>query len=259
MYKTIFLSTVLSSGIAAAVLWVARKWLVAQAQYSFDKRLEVLKAQLTQSREQDLATIRSGFDKQLAMQSEAYGTFARGQEAVQERRLQAIERLWGATLKMREVPSVAMQLSDQHPNDEQNDLRNILNPVDTKMDLKIISPSVEEGRPYFGEYAWGLFFIYYNIIVRIGQMTKQYAELENKDLWHDDTQIRTLLKFLFSDSEYADYEKLPVGKIKLVRRTFETRILQAIDDVLVGRKLNDDLAEQAKNMIEQVGFTKIEA
>ena len=106
-----FIISVGFSGFLTAVfIFLSREWISARLktsiQHEYDQKLEAHKAKL--KAEGDISVIELGarLEREASLHAFAHASFAEGQKAAIERKLDAIDKLWDRMLKIRSrIPS----------------------------------------------------------------------------------------------------------------------------------------------------------
>jgi hypothetical protein len=103
--KTVASSAAVSAALTAVLIWLSREWistrLKASIQHEYAEKLETLKAQQKAEHEVAILSIKSAMEREASLQSAAHRSFAEGQRAALERKLDAVDKLWGRILHLR--------------------------------------------------------------------------------------------------------------------------------------------------------------
>ena len=103
------LSILASAGVSGALvsllIWFSKEWISTRLkisiQHEYDQKLESLKSQLKAQSDVALVELRAAIEQQANLLAGAHSSFAEGQKAAMERKLQAIDTLWGRVLQFR--------------------------------------------------------------------------------------------------------------------------------------------------------------
>lgn len=258
-----------SGVLTAGVLWFGRTWLSERLkqsiQHEYDQKLAALNAQLRSETESSLTTLRASIEREAEKLRFATSSVGATQKAAIERKLAAIETLWGSVLAAREnVPAVMgfidiltvdeYKASKDHPQFKK--LIGDVSPQKLEAMYKDNVGSKERIRPYVGEYLWALLSTYQSLILRTALLL-QWGQNDTEKLnWHRDGGTQQLLKASLNDNEIAAFEKVTIGKIGWLQGTYERKILAAMQVVISGEHFAEEALAQALRMEEKVRTLK---
>ncbi len=102
-FSDIILDLIVSAGssvvVSGLLLWLVKEWLStrlkASIQHEYDRKLETHKAQLKTEQELAILHIKTALARDAAFHAAAHASFAEGQKASMERKLSAVDKLWG--------------------------------------------------------------------------------------------------------------------------------------------------------------------
>jgi len=244
-----FITSIISSGL---LVWVFKDWLStrlkASIQHEYDRKLESIKAELS---------------RDAAFHAAAHSSFAAGQKAAMERKLNAADILWRKLVEFRDqlppVLSFADILTVQEYKDAQ--IHGRFGVLTQDIDLKKItslSPlGIEEVRPYVGEYIWHLFFTYQAVFLRIVFMFTEGMKDKEKFEWFKNDSTRQLLRNTLTNGEMEAFDKVNFGKIRWLQQRLEGKILNELHKIISGEDTVPKSIEQI-SLIQQL-LTKVEA
>ena len=90
-------SAAVTSGL---LMWLFKEWLSTRLktsiQHEYDRKLETFKTELKTQQELAILNIKTAVAREAAFHSAAHASFAEGQKASMERKLNAVDRLWGS-------------------------------------------------------------------------------------------------------------------------------------------------------------------
>jgi hypothetical protein len=113
------------------------------------------------------------------------------------------------------------------------------------------SSSIEDIRPFVGEYLWAMFFSYRTILFRILFLLHLGRTDAEKIEWYKDDATRHLIKaVLTAPGELQEFEQTQFGKVSWLQRRLESKILAAAQKVISGETFGTESLEQAK-LIQQ--------
>ena len=103
---TSVLTSLLTSGaIVSLAIWFSKEWistrLKSSIQHEYDQKLESLKAQLRAQSKAELVELQGAIERHNSLLAAAHTSFAEGQKAAMERKLQAVDTLWERVLQLR--------------------------------------------------------------------------------------------------------------------------------------------------------------
>jgi len=251
-------SATVSTALAAILVWISREWisarLKASIQHEYSEKLETLKAQLIARHEVAILNIRTTFEREAAVQSAAHRSFAEGQKAAMERRLEAVDRLWGRILHLRGNLSPLVAMIDVMTVDEYKrakehpDFRALVGDSSLQKLGSILAQGEEQAegaRPYVGEYVWSLFFCYEAILIRLMTVVSITSDDAAKIEWYKNATTRQFITAALRPNELEEFDQLRFGRIPWLQRAFESKILAAIQNIVSGEKFGTESLEQA--------------
>lgn len=260
-----FLTSLLSSAgvsalLATAIVWLGRTYisenLKASIKHEYEQKLAVHNAEIKASIDREAEKIRF-----------AASSFGEVQKAVIDRKLAGVDALWEGVLRLRHnVPPVVM-IMDVMTEDEYGDAANypdfkkLAGGLSAEKISELFTDSkgpVERERPYVGEYLWALFATYQNMVTRVILMLHLGVDDAEKLNWHQDSVILGLLRSSLSAGELQAFEHTKFGKFTWLQRTFELRILAAMERVISGKQFSEEALKQAEKMEAQVRLAERE-
>lgn len=173
-----------------------------------------------------------------------------------ERRLNAIDRIWRGVLALRNNAPQLMMLLDIITVDEYKGLTADPRLKDFAGDLSenriaamIPDKLIEETRPYIGERLWSLFVAYQAVTLRVLFLIHLAQTQHTKVAWFDDPGVRQLLAVALSQEELAEFDSARFGKISLLRRLMDSKIIQAATRVVSGEEFGAEAMRQAREIL----------
>ena len=246
--------------------WIVKR-LHAEIQHEYDQRLETLKSDLTDQNEQMWRNIEHQFQEKMSFIDSVRSSFTAGQRLGAERKLEAANRLWTEIVKIREVVPPIMLYVDAHKEDEtdrynefsnsirQNGLNLNWTPEEFKDKINSISKSMEEVRPYIGEYLWAVFKVYSTVHMRIC-VKLQFINLNGTESivnWHNDQMIQDMVSAILDDNEIELFNSQQYGKLRFLRSVLEQKILVELEKFISGEfYLNETQRMLAANALKRV-------
>lgn len=253
-----------SSAVSGLLIWLSREWISARIkasiQHEYDQKLEAHKARLKAENEISLLELRTALEREAALHAAAYASFSEGQKAAMERKLNAFERFWNTVLKLRDSLPPLLTLIDILSVDEYEGA--ITNSTFKSLALELshekitntansIFGSIEETRPYVGEYMWAILFSYRAIMFRLLLLLRDGIDDPKKMNWHKDSGIRALMTVVLTPEELREFDGTKIAKVSWLQQRLESKILSASRKVISGEEFGAESLEQAKLIQER--------
>ena len=169
-----------------------------------------------EQQQKEMETLRAQLDRDRLVMETAIFSFSSGQEAAQEKKIQATEKLWKHVLIIRKICQSAIFFYSILLPSEYNEvftkpkMKEMFSDLDDNVLEKISSDTedLESNRPFLGEKLWLLFFIYRAFIGRIFFiLVDGLKKGEIKD-WRKDDGVHSLLKNILSNDFFYLCKKL---------------------------------------------------
>jgi hypothetical protein len=227
----------ISTILVAALAWLLRSWIA-----------ERLKNAIKHEYDREIAAYKS-------VLSLVQSATAEGQKAAIEARLKAFDRVWKATLALRNHSGAittfldAMTVADYGRTKADSQFQKLIGGIGCARLKEMNSDlQVEEARPYVGEIVWALFFAYQAIHIRLALLigTGTDAEIVN---WHTDAANNAFIRAVLDPIELQAFEAIQFGKIAFFRRTVESKILMHWEKLISGAQHGDEAAQQAQAIL----------
>ncbi|GEM_PF-2060760 len=171
------------------------------------------------------------------------------QSIFQERRIEAVEKLWTAIIAMKEFASeITTFFSIILPNEYYDEKpKHFLEKVGDNfvMDFIDISKDLEVERPFLGETLWLQFFIYRAFLGRLELIAEKIKNGKHVNDWRDNG-IDQLLRIIFTDEEYKLYKTINPTQLDIVLNILDSKILRESSEILSGKK---SLLESYQNVM----------
>ncbi len=256
----------LSGALAGILIWLSREWISTRLrgsiQHEYDQKLEAHKARLQAEKDVALLELKTSLEREAALHAATHASFTEGQQAAIERRLSAIDKLWGKVLHIRGNLPPILTFIDVLTVDEYKAAKDhpTFQQLAGELSLKKIAnmhDSIENVRPYVGEYLWAIFFAYQAILLRLLFLLHLGRDDAAKIEWHKDQGIRQLMKSVLTVGEMEKFDQTKFGKVSWVQELLESKILDSSRKVISGEEFGAESFEQAK-VIQQLA-TQINA
>ena len=263
LVTSIIASVTASSALAGIVIWLSREWISARLktsiQHEYDQKLEAHKAHLKAENEVALLKLTTGLEREAALHAAAHASFAEGQKAAMERKLNAIDKLWDKILTLRGGLPPILTFIDVLTVDEYKGAKNhpTFQALSGELSQEKVATlaggeggQIEKVRPYIGEYLWALFFSYQAIMLRLLFLLHLGRDDAAKIEWHKDQGIRQLMEAVLTAGECNEFDQMQFGKVSWLQRRLESKILAESRKIISGEEFGAESLEQAR-LIQQ--------
>jgi len=241
-------------------MWLFKEWLSARLKgsikHEYDRKLEAFKTALKTEQEMAVLDIKTAVAREAAFHAAAHASFAEGQKASMERKLSAVDRLWSCVLQLRASLPPVLAVMDVMTVDEytvakdHRDLRALTTELTPEKLAALVPKSVEEARPYVGEYLWAVFFSYQTVLIRILLLLHLGRTDAEKIEWHKDTGTRNLIEAVLTPAELRTFDQTQFRKAHWLQRQLEEKILAASQKIISGEAFGAESLGQA-TLIQQ--------
>ena len=268
------LGTILNTSLSVVAIgligWFAREWISARLkaviQHEHDIKLETYKSQLKTESEKSILEFQTEIKQKLSLYEAARSSIMVGQKSSIERKLDSIDKLWAELLRLKhQCPSIlphinVLSVEECRQMYSRQKYRELVSEYPIEKIAEYIEDkenNVENARPYIGEYLWSLFFAYRQIMGRILYLLYTGLEDENKALWDKDKGIRQILNAVLTQNEIDEFNRLRLGKLALLQRKLEAKILVEAQKLISGEELGAESLKQAELILEQIAKVEI--
>ena len=252
----ILASAGVSGALVSLLIWFSKEWismrLKISIQHEYDQKLESLKSQLKAQSDVALVELRAAIEQQANLLAGAHSSFAEGQKAAMERKLQAIETLWGRVLQFRASLPPMLGYIDLLTVDEYKGIKDHPTFVELSQGWSVeklselVDSETEQVRPYVGEYTWAVFFSYQAVMLRIVLLLLAGRTDAEKLEWHKDSVTRQFIQAVLSPTELKEFDDTAFGKVTWLQRRLESKVLWAARQIVSGKEFGAEALEQAK-------------
>ena len=250
-------SAAVTSGL---LIWLFKEWISTRLrtsiQHEYDRKLEAHKAQLKMEQELAILNIKTALAREAAFHAAAHSSFAEGQKASMERKLNGVDRLWNCILQLRDNLPPVVALMDVLTVDEYKgasddpQFRSLTEDLTDEKIIGLASQNIEDVRPYVGEYVWTVFFCYRVLLLRILFLLRLGRDDTEKMEWHKDAPTRAVIAVVLTPEELNQFDQTRFGKMSWLRQRLESKILAAAQKVISGETSGTESLEQA-HLIQQ--------
>lgn len=214
-------------------------------EHGYDSKLEKLKAEL-----------QAAIERQANLLAAAHSSFSEGQKAAMERKLHAVDTLWGRVLQLRASLPPVLGVVDLLTVDEYGTMKDHPKFIELSQGWPVekiatlVDSETERVRPYVGEYTWAVFFSYQAVMLRIVFLLNAGLTDAEKLEWHKDSGTRQLIRAVLPTTELKEFDEVTFGKVTWLQRSLESKILTAARQVVSGKEFGAEALEQAQ-LIQQ--------
>jgi hypothetical protein len=259
---SVIVSATSGAAVSGLMIWLFKEWLStrlkASIQHEYDRKLETHKAQLKREQELAILDIKTALAREAAFHAAAHGSFVEGQKAAMERKLSAVDKLWGCIPQFRaSLPPVLMVMDvmtvEEYKGAKEHPQFKALAGDLTPETMSTLAPkSIEEVRPYVGEYMWAVFFCYQTILIRILVLLQLGRTDAEKIEWYKDGGTRQVIAAVLTPVELAEFDGAEFAKITWLQRRLESKLLGAARKIISGENFGAEALEQAKLIQERI-------
>jgi hypothetical protein len=205
--------------------------------------------------------LKAALERDVALLAAGHASFAEGQKVSIERKLNAVDGLWTKMAQLRGSLPPVLTLLDVVTVAEYRSLKNhpqfntwtqqLTNDDILKL-AQDPGETIEQVRPYIGEYMWAVFDSYQAIMLRVLVLMKMGLHDPPKLEWHKDSHTRQLISAVLKDTELSEFDQLQFGKVSWLQRRLEWKLLEAARDLISGKQFGEQSLEQARLIQERV-------
>jgi hypothetical protein len=268
---SILSAAAVSSVFVGILIWLTREWISARLkgsiQHEYDQKLEAYKAQLKAENEVAILDLKTTIEREAALHAAARASFSEGQKAAMERKLSAVDRLWGKVLYLRSILPPILTFIDVLTVDEYRGAKD--DPTFQELSGKLsieeitnmvenVNSQIENVRPYVGEYMWAIFFSYQAIMLRILVLLHLGRDDAAKIEWHKDPGVRHLMEAVLKKEELDEFDTRQFGKISWLRLRLDSKILNASSKIISGEEFGEEALKQAMLIQQRVAQLETE-
>lgn len=204
--------------------------------------------------QKDLEIFRNNQAETQLLLKDILSTFSSSQSSLQERRFEAVDKLWKAILALKQHYSQATFFFTINLPSEYKKaiiaplfiegLKNFNDEYIASFPREV--EDIESFRPYLGETLWLYFFVYRAILGRLGLLVVWIKEGKNIGDWRQDSGIQQHLKAVFSKEEFNGFIKSSPLDVYYTMNALDAKVLKEISYILSGRKSSLESFENSK-------------
>ena len=244
----VLLATLLFGALIPVVAFIGKTWISERIRHS-------VAAEYNRDLEDHRDELARGSSQLSAVQSTANAALLEGQRAFAERRASAVDALWQEVLRIRdESPTAVTMLDIFLPSEYQevftSDRFLPLVPEWEEGYSAILNSEIDRVRPFLGERAFTLFFIYRAVHARICFLLETGVKAGEVKPWFEDAGIHQLLRTVLSGSDFQAFTELNHGHVGWMRSLIEGEILDELRKIVAGEVSTAEGFEQARRVQE---------
>jgi hypothetical protein len=256
-----WLPAITTTGLFAAALWLGRQListrLTTSVEHEFNKKLELLRADMRASEERLKAELREKEAEISALRTGALSALASRQAALDKRRLEAVDQLWASVTALAPARAIAANMSvinfefAAKEAERDSSVRQFFEMIGGDFDPKSVDLSgAAKARPFVTPMVWAVFSAIHAVtmhsvmrwhVLKGGLGTSDFA---------DHKAIKKLV--VAALPHYADYlEKNGPSVYYYVLEALDARLLTEIQNMLSGVESDKASIEQAAEIVRQ--------
>lgn len=249
------------TSLLAFVLWLMRSVIATRltrsVQHEFDKKMEIVRAELRKNEEVFKAELRAKDVQIEVLRSGAISALASRQAALDKRRIEAVEQLWSAVVELAPAKSAsatmamvkfetAAKITEKNPQ-----LRKIFETVGGNLDLKQFK-GANAARPFVSDMSWAIFSAYQAILL-FAVMQVQFLVIgvgeDMTDAVNADAVSKVVQAVLPHQTEYLN--KYGSAGFHYLLDELESRLLKELQNMLKGEEADKASIEQAAVILKE--------
>lgn len=262
MIDSDWLPAVSSTGALAVILWLGRNLianrLTKSVEHEFDRKLEVIKAEQRRSEEHLKGEIRAKESQIVALQSGALTSMASRQQAIDKRRLEAVDQIWSSVLALNPARFAALTMSvikfEAAARESERDpkARQLFEMMSMGLDPKKLDTSAaQKARPFVSAVVWASYSAYAAVCMHAAMRMLALRHGTGTD-FADTDAINKLIVAALPHYERFVGENGP-SVYNHVLEALDAKLLQDIQSMLKGSEGDRETVAQAAEIIRLSG------
>ena len=264
------LVNILSTGATAAivaglVVWIFREWISSRIKANIQHKYEI-----------SILELKNEIGQKIALYETSQQSFAEGQKASMERKLDAIDMLWGHVIMLREMAPPEIRLIDLLLTNEIDQYEKIKNGPKIKVLFRTWSEEerkekmdsifnskdeqIEKIRPYVGEHLWTTFsamkVIYQRLLLILLPNDILETSDEMKIKWYQDEVIGAIIKLVLTKDELIEFNQLKFQKFSVLQKKLELKILTETQKIISGEHFSAESLREAEKIQQKIANVK---
>ncbi|MBA3613039.1 MAG: hypothetical protein H0W49_09025 [Nitrospirales bacterium] len=249
-----------TTSLLALVLWLGRNLIITRltnsVRHEYDEKLETLKAKFKKSEELFKAELHTKESQIDALRSGALSGIVSRQAALYERRLRAVEQLWGAVISLAPAKGIASFMANLKYDVAAGEaaknprFREIFKAMGSGFDVgKLQTTDASKARPFVSPLAWAYYSAYQSIVMHAVFRNMLLQGGVDKDLSNTE-EVTKLVKVVLPHQE-AYIEKWGSSAFYYLLEELESKILFEIDSILQGKQSDTESIEKAAQILRE--------
>lgn len=260
----IVVSVLSSIGAASLLVFLLRNWLAERLrqgiQHEYDEKLEHLKATLVAENALLLERAKADLSRDASVLAVAHRSLGESAAMAHQRRLDGVSELWKAMLNVRNnSPAILtfldVLLPDEYANLHERQFKTIdpdVPPSTLQEMAGATAKTIEQVRPFVGDYLWLLFYVYQAIHIRIVFLYMNSRASGIYKPWYQDEPTIKLLGAVASEDEMRTLQKLRVSQIHSMRQLIESKFLTTSERIISGQTTGIATGESAARIAREI-------
>lgn len=257
-----WLPALTTTGLFAAVLWLARELISARltrtVQHEFDRKIESVRTEFRAAEERLKAQLREKEAEISALRGGALSALASRQASLDRRRMEAVDQLWLAFNSLASARGLAASLAvfkfeaSAKAAERDPKTRQLFESIGAGFDqTKIDLSSAEKARPFVSHMAWAVFSAYRAVVLHsVMRWHVLKGGLGTKDFMDRDAIEKLIVTAL---PHYKDYLRNQGPDVYFYAlEGLETKLLSELQAMLSGNDSDAATIEQAAEIIRKV-------
>lgn len=258
-----WLPSLATAGVLSAVAWLSREWIGARLtksiQHEFDQKLEQLRADLRESEEKLKARIREKEGEIAALRSGALTALASRHAALDKRRLEAIDQIWGAFNALAPARGLATSMgfikfeSAAELAERDSKAREFFSMIGGGFDWsKLDQSGADKSRPFLTPMVWAVYLAIRAVALHAAVRWLVLKGGLGKTDYADADAIRALVVKVLP--HYEDYLKEHGPAVYFhVLQALEERLVAELNTMMSGEEMDKASLKQAAEIIRAAG------
>ncbi len=235
-------------------------------EYEYNRKIEKIKSDyskelvelsniLKSDSDAKLFTIKALVDEKLNLVNLSMSSYGEANKIFMRNRVNHLSKLWNYMNDIRmEVPFI-MGIIEALDKDQYVSVRKA-SPFSKRSDLGKLSRIANEAkcaRIYVGEYIYGLFEIYYSVVVYIIMIVDLREDnIEEKINWYNVNGFKKIITESLSIAEITRFDNTSVNKACYLFNLYEKKFLEASDNIIKGKENSGETLKVAQDILKQI-------
>ena len=255
-----------SVALTAALVWLSKTWISERVkgaiQHEYEQKIEAYKAELKAQSEVALERLKASHAQFLALHDSASNTVSTIHGIAHERRLKAVEAIWGAIVATKKETPVGVIAADAFAENDYDrlffrteQLRGFISGINfdaVKRLGAVYNPlEIENCRPFAGEYLFALFEAYRTLTIRVVVITAMGLSKGKVEAWYRDEWNESLISKILSTAEMAAFKASEL-KFNFIRVALEQKIIEQSSRTISGEASAAYMLQQGTHILDFV-------